>query len=271
MKPVSSRSQRGFTLIELLVVIAIIAILAAILFPAFARARENARRASCQSNLKQIGLGIMQYTQDYDEKYPSGSTYALSATTDACFTLPGAPTFSSDGTPESMWMGRIFPYTKSAQLYVCPSQPAYSLPSGVTAAQRAWSYIYNIRVLPQWRADSGRFNNDCTYNSSGGTTYSQPMQTLANIDSPAQTIMMGERGRYERAAITEIDGVFLAFDSTNDPLLSSGTSTSAGRPNFRHLETANFLFADGHVKALKPNFSNLQTLMGTFAAPAGPF
>src|SRR4051812_18788683 len=64
---------RGFTLIELLVVIAIIAILAAILFPVFARARENARRAACQSNLKQIMLGIAQYNQDYDERYPLGS------------------------------------------------------------------------------------------------------------------------------------------------------------------------------------------------------
>src|SRR5690606_6779733 len=68
----NSGAKRGFTLIELLVVIAIIAILAAILFPVFARARENARRASCQSNLKQIGLGLMQYTQDYDERLPAG-------------------------------------------------------------------------------------------------------------------------------------------------------------------------------------------------------
>src|ERR1035437_1858197 len=63
---------RGFTLIELLVVIAIIAILAAILFPVFAKARENARRASCMSQLKQLGLGMMQYTQDSDEAYPAG-------------------------------------------------------------------------------------------------------------------------------------------------------------------------------------------------------
>ena len=64
--------RKAFTLIELLVVIAIIAILAAILFPAFARARENARKTSCMSNMKQIGLGSMQYTADYEETYPPG-------------------------------------------------------------------------------------------------------------------------------------------------------------------------------------------------------
>src|ERR1700722_4415731 len=65
----------GFPLIELLVVIAIIALLAAILFPVFARARENARRATCQSNLKQLGLGMLQYEQDHDERFPAGLPY----------------------------------------------------------------------------------------------------------------------------------------------------------------------------------------------------
>src|SRR5919206_279833 len=94
-------ASRGFTLIELLVVIAIIAILAAILFPVFGRARENARRSSCQSNLKQIGLGIMQYTQDYDE------------------TLPMSGWFNP--TPRHFIYNDIDPYLKSRQIWKCPS------------------------------------------------------------------------------------------------------------------------------------------------------
>src|SRR6187397_3031803 len=93
-------ASKGFTLIELLVVIAIIAILAAILFPVFARARENARRASCQSNLKQICLGVKQYIQDYDEKYPRYYYYS---------------------TPATFMHSVIQPYMKSTQVLLCPS------------------------------------------------------------------------------------------------------------------------------------------------------
>ncbi len=94
--------QDGFTLIELLVVIAIIAILAAILFPVFARAREKARTASCQSNLKQLGLGLRMYSQDFDEQLPWH-----------CRAIA-----SEDHTG---WNTQIYPYVKNDQIYQCPS------------------------------------------------------------------------------------------------------------------------------------------------------
>lgn len=112
--------RKAFTLIELLVVIAIIAILAAILFPVFARARENARRASCQSNLKQIGLGVAQYIQDYDERYPLRY-------------------YSS--SPYYGWAYFIQPYVKSTQVLQCPSEPLPGLtdPNGNQYTDYAWN------------------------------------------------------------------------------------------------------------------------------------
>ena len=93
--------RRGFTLIELLVVIAIIAILAAILFPVFARAREKARQASCTSNLKQIALAVLMYAQDYDEKIVSGSGYRSQSIN---------------------WQCKVQPYIKNWDVFLCPSQ-----------------------------------------------------------------------------------------------------------------------------------------------------
>jgi prepilin-type N-terminal cleavage/methylation domain-containing protein/prepilin-type processing-associated H-X9-DG protein len=124
MTGTTRRAERGFTLIELLVVIAIIAILAAILFPVFARARENARRASCSSNLKQIALGVFQYTQDYDERFPMrfysvGSYYA------------GA------------WANTVQPYLKSAQLFQCPSEstaPGDMITSDTNSIDYGWNW-----------------------------------------------------------------------------------------------------------------------------------
>jgi len=106
----SERRYQGFTLIELLVVIAIIAILAAILFPVFARARENARKSTCQSNLKQLSLASLQYAQDYDEMYPS------------CRVAPNMCSGQANYKLTLVWAEEIFPYVKNSGVYVCPSR-----------------------------------------------------------------------------------------------------------------------------------------------------
>jgi len=100
--------RKAFTLIELLVVIAIIAILAAILFPVFAKAREKARQTACTSNMKQLGLALIQYVQDYDETYPAGYLYST-----------GAPNNWPAGSGCS-WSQQLWPYVKAKGAFVCP-------------------------------------------------------------------------------------------------------------------------------------------------------
>ena len=138
--------RRGFTLIELLVVIAIIAILAAILFPVFARAREKARQASCGSNLKQIALAHLMYVQDYDERFLYGwnSSYSCS----------------------SSWAGFLIPYVKNQQLFDCPTSPTWSPWSG--SSNYAWTYDHmrmaKISALSTYGSPSDYFlSYDCYY------------------------------------------------------------------------------------------------------------
>jgi len=97
-------TRRGFTLIELLVVIAIIAILAAILFPVFARAREKARQTSCLNNIKQLSLGMLMYIQDYDETFATSGNWGV----------------------DPIWPHQIYPYVKNWQVYKCPSNPLWA-------------------------------------------------------------------------------------------------------------------------------------------------
>jgi len=150
-------TKKAFTLIELLVVIAIISILASILFPVFARARENARRASCMSNLKQIGLGMMMYVQDYDEMYPMLSYIG----TDKVVPPAGGTATNNN------WIFRLQPYVKSPQLFNCPS------------STRSWNGDANAAAHTSYGANS-------TFLQSGSAL------AMAAVDKPSQTIMLGD-------------------------------------------------------------------------------
>jgi prepilin-type N-terminal cleavage/methylation domain-containing protein/prepilin-type processing-associated H-X9-DG protein len=216
-----SDRRKGFTLIELLVVIAIIAILAAILFPVFARARENARRASCQSNLKQIGLGILQYSQDYDEKWVP---------------LRGGGIGS--------WKQRVQPYVKSTQLFRCPSNTDNTVvPSGdvatATYPELFRSYAANIRII-----------GDNT-----GISH-------AVLQSPATKIMVTENKGNNPGDSREGIG-WNDWGGANP----GNWNNEAAVP---HLGTWNCLFADGHVKALRPTATMSPfNMWGGFDTPSG--
>jgi len=211
---VQKKLSKGFTLIELLVVIAIIAILAAILFPVFARARENARRASCMSNLKQIGLGMMMYSQDYDENLPPAYNYYNGVGND----------------PLVWWQDEIQPYVKSYQIVICPSdsdpQRIYSHRTGVAslgyATEFHTSYQVNEAIVHQF-------------------TSSHVLTPLASFIVPSTTIIAAD-------AKGELYGAKWADDPS-----APGYDTDPTYHNLakRHLDGANFVFADGHVKWLK--------------------
>lgn len=237
----SPTGSRAFTLIELLVVIAIIAILAAILFPVFSRARESARRTSCQSNLKQIGLGITQYVQDYDEKLPLFGHY-----------------FDANGVSVE-WSLMIQPYTKSMQLLVCPSDTHSrvfpNLPGYGTNLRRSYAIA---QYLSRYNAGAGCGTRVVLDNTGGRNVIAS--KSLAEIQFPSSMLMAGERrGGNPRVPGANAPGQWENWfemsntDQTDGPLYT----TRAGgeiwdKPNGTeaiHLGTTNYLFVDGHVKA----------------------
>ena len=213
------RRRAGFTLIELLVVIAIIAILAAILFPVFAQAREKARQSACLSNLKQIGLGMMQYVQDYDELYPRVDYFHGSKP------LPGAPATATglyaDRVNHYHWWVYLYPYTKTADVFFCASRDrdGGDKPDeyGVNAA-RAWrtnSQIYNGYVLNLSLTGAVNFWNapGVPYMGNGKYRDSFSGGDERGIVRPSETMLIME-GRGYVLPTMDVDTVTTGADKT---------------------------------------------------------
>lgn len=217
----STPSKSAFTLIELLVVIAIIGILAAILFPVFARARENARRSSCSSNLKQIGLGMMQYTQDYDERLPLNDNGPQWANGQAM-----------------CWIDMIRPYIKSDQVYICPSADAAKTDKIFLDYDNSGRAAFTYAL------------NNVYWNVPQQSLFEKPAASLASLDDSSGTVFVGDSQRFNTTTNTQ-----WGFQVVGDTFFSTEPTSlgndAQGRFAARHFDGTNFVFFDGHAKWLK--------------------
>lgn len=230
-------SRRGFTLIELLVVIAIIAILAAILFPVFSRAREQARKTACLSNAKQIATATMLYVQDWDETFPV-STYC-------CAPGHGSPVTD---TP----MGQIMPYLKNAGVYFCPSAPGNLLLVGWVDDNGIIhgccnDLLFPPEFLPYLKQPFGIGMNECILRCTGFIACGAKPVKMADLDVPADYVVWGDSANFiswHGARMIWANACQNIKCNKDDPNRRSWSK------NTRHVGGSNLIFCDGHAKWL---------------------
>ncbi|HEY3330876.1 MAG TPA: DUF1559 domain-containing protein [Capsulimonadaceae bacterium] len=238
----------GFTLIELLVVIAIIAILAAILFPVFAQAREKARATACISNLKQIGLGFAQYEQDYDEAVPCGTrTYGMGGG----------------------WAGQVFPYVKSTGVFLCPSDTGKDDVISYAVNGNMVSYVSNANPVPipsiiakmtspvktvllleVTNCSGMTISSGETGSPTGFGVTNVIWNTLKGANGPSTTTTPSSL-KYATGILANTQPIGQTSPDW-DPNKIDGTNSYFTSPEGRHQGGANYLLADNHAKWLRP-------------------
>lgn len=269
-----NKHPNGFTLIELLIVIAIIAILAAILFPVFASARAKAKQATCQSNLKQIGYAILQYSQDNDENNPyaendgGGNSYAA--------TNAGTQAWDSLIKP---YIGQAVKADQSPQtVFTCPSDDVpRTTPQGQNANLRSYSMVGGLGdQFVQLRVAEA---------PSGSGHYFYACQPMSKIPQPAQTFMVAEWPNYNNM-VSGNSGAIVARPQTvqsggsgpfgqdatdwNGSIATTGSSSSPTPTQAPvHSNGWNYLFVDGHVKWYMPQATIGTGTTCTMTAPCG--
>ncbi len=220
--------KKGFTLIELLVVIAIIAILAAILFPVFAQAREKARQTSCLSNMKQLGTATILYMDDYDETFPPAKLYwySYSYCLEAGIVQSGWPctrwgtTDFRESSAKYFWADAIYPYVKNPQMYICPTQRdilGYAINENVTVMADQVTTVKSAVDFPN------------------------TANVMLFADAPQITL--------DSLCVYTVNGYTLNAGAYRGDVIHGWATVKNG--SARHLKGANFTFCDGHAKYIK--------------------
>ncbi len=251
------KGSSAFTLIELLVVIAIIAILAAILFPVFAQAREKARAITCLSNMKQLGLSARMYAQDYDERNMLGWQFGITNK------------FGQQNGGRAWWQFCLMPYVKNVGIFACPdvSNPAFWGETTASPIPSDSIYRFEAGIALNWfmpAAGTGPGNSEGTYPSDAGwwgRGYPGSSEGLsdADVQAPAERIvLLDTNSAVVGGPSPELDSIGICSPALKYPGWATAADTKTGPcgdyfGSARHSGMLNIAFYDGHAHAFKPS------------------